>query len=71
MAEKKSPKPAEPTPDETAEHPEPNRLPSDQQVVTGDTKHPEEYVSHETNETELVDPSDADNYAGGPEYKPK
>lgn len=53
------------------EHPEPNRLPSDQLVVTGDTKHPEEYVDHVTNETTLVDKSDEDNYAGGPEYKPK
>lgn len=60
----------EPTPPAAPEHPEPNRLPSDQLVVTGDTKHPEEYVDHKTNETELADKSDEDNYAGGPEYKP-
>lgn len=54
----------------TDEHPEPNRLPSDQLVVTGDTAHPEVFVDHDTNETELADPKDEKNYAGGPEYKP-
>lgn len=64
MADKKKP---ETTPEE---HPEPNRLPSDQLVVTGDTAHPEVVVDHVTNETELANPKDEDNYAGGPEYKP-
>lgn len=76
MADKKPAKPADEQPEEKPteqpeEHPEPNRLPSDQLVVTGDVKHPEVYVDHKTNETELADPADEDNYAGGPEYKPK
>jgi hypothetical protein len=57
--------------DLAADHPEPNRLPNDQLVVTGDTAHPEIVVDHVTNETELADPKDEENYAGGPEYRPK
>lgn len=69
MADKKQTKDT-PQPTEAApEHPEPNRLPSDQLVVTGDTDHPEVPIEG-TNKTELADPKDEDNYAGGPEYKP-
>jgi hypothetical protein len=72
MAEKKqTKKEAEAKVEEAVGHPEPNRLPNDQLVVTGDTRHPEEYVDHVSNETELANSADEDNYAGGPEYLPK